>query len=64
MFDPEFAARLDEQIERCCPSRTSESVAMLDEIGVASRAENRAAARQLVVIGALFGVSVVAVFGE
>src|SRR6201995_4434883 len=55
MFDVEVAARLDEQIERCSPSGTAESAAMLDAMCVASRGENRAAARQLVVIGALFG---------
>jgi hypothetical protein len=54
MFDPEVAARIDDQIERCCPARTSESAAMLDEICAASRAQNRAAAQQLVVIGRLF----------
>jgi hypothetical protein len=54
MFDMEVAARIADQIERCCPSKTSESAAMLDDICAASRAQNRAAAQQLAVIGRLF----------
>ncbi len=55
MVDPEFAARLDEQIERCSPSKTPTSAALLERICSSARAENRAAAAQLVAIGELFG---------
>src|SRR5271168_4421412 len=54
MFDPEVAARLDESIERHCPSATAESVAMVERMCAASRAENRGAAAQLAAIGELF----------
>jgi hypothetical protein len=53
--DPEAIARLDENIERCYPSKTVESAALIDAICAAGRAENRAAAAQLVAIGELFG---------
>ncbi|ORA65393.1 hypothetical protein BST25_23325, partial [Mycobacterium heidelbergense] len=51
---PEIIARFDEMFERRYPSTTAESAALLDRIGAASRAENRAAAAQLVGIGELF----------
>jgi len=54
MFE-EVRARFDEMIERHYPSKTGESAALLDEIGAAARAENRAAAAQLSAIGRLFG---------
>ncbi|MEB3981623.1 HNH endonuclease signature motif containing protein [Mycobacterium sp. 663a-19] len=53
--DPEAIARLDELFERRYPSRTAESAALIDQIGAAARAENRAAAAQLEAIGRLFG---------
>jgi hypothetical protein len=59
MFDEatraEVTARFDEMIERCYPSTTAESAALIDEIGAAARAENRQAAAQLDAIGRLFG---------
>src|ERR1700735_1083568 len=51
---PEVIARFDELFERRYPSRTPESVALLDRIGAAWRAQNRAAAAVLVAIGELF----------
>ncbi|MCV7445137.1 HNH endonuclease [Mycobacterium paraense] len=58
MFDEaaraEAIARLDEMIERHSPSVTPESAVMLERIGAESRAENRAAAAQLVAIHELF----------
>lgn len=58
MFDvepqAEAIARFDERFERCYPSATPESAALLRRIGVAARAENRAAAAQLHDIGELF----------
>lgn len=53
MFD-NVHARLGEMVERCSPTATSESAALLERIGVAARAENRAAAAQLIAIGELF----------
>ncbi|MGB9225736.1 HNH endonuclease signature motif containing protein [Mycobacterium sp.] len=53
--DPAFAAWLDEHVERCCPSTTAQSAALIDRIRAAGRAQNRAAAAQLVAIGELFG---------
>ena len=53
--DPEAIARLDEQLERRYPSKTVESVALIDRICAAWRAESQAAAAQLVAIGELFG---------
>src|SRR5271165_1585654 len=53
--DPAFAARIDEGIERCCPSKTAQSAALIDRMCASGRAENRAAAAQLVAIGELFG---------
>ncbi|OBI52460.1 HNH endonuclease signature motif containing protein [Mycobacterium sp. E787] len=50
----EAVARLDEMIERCHPSKTAESAALLEQIGAATRAENRQAAVQLELIGRLF----------
>ena len=50
----EVTAFLDEMVERLSPSRTPESAAMLEDIGAAARAENRAAATALVNIGRLF----------
>ncbi len=55
VLDPEFTARMDEQIERCYPSKTPESAALLDRICASARVENRAAADQLAAIGELFG---------
>ncbi|MGB9307712.1 MAG: HNH endonuclease signature motif containing protein [Mycobacterium sp.] len=48
-------ARLDEGIERCCPSKTAQSAALIDRMCASGRAQNRAAAEQLVAIGELFG---------
>ncbi len=55
VLDPEFTARMDEQMERCHPSKTATSAALLDRICASARAQNRAAAEQLVAIGELFG---------
>jgi Domain of unknown function (DUF222) len=59
MFDEvaraEVIARFDEEMERHYPSKTPESAAMVERICSAARAENRAAAAQLVAIGELFG---------
>jgi len=59
MFDgaarAEVIARFDELMERQYPSVTGESAALVDEVCVAARAENRAAAAQLDAIGRLFG---------
>jgi hypothetical protein len=52
---PEAIARLEEMFERRHPSTTPESKALVDRICAATRAENRAAAEQLVAIGELFG---------
>jgi hypothetical protein len=54
MFE-DVRARFDELFERCYPSTTAESPALVEEIGAAARAENRAAAAQLDAIGRLFG---------
>jgi hypothetical protein len=51
----EVIARFDEFGERQCPSKTAESAALVERIAAAARAENRAAAEQLAVIGELFG---------
>lgn len=48
MFDEEW-------YERRHPAATPESTALLDRIASSWRAENRAAAKQLVAIGELFG---------
>ena len=53
MFD-DVHARFDELVERCFPPPTTESAALLARIGAAARAENRAAAAQLIAIGELF----------
>jgi hypothetical protein len=53
MFE-EVIARFDEQFERHYPSTTGESRALIDDICGSARAENRAAAAQLVAIGKLF----------
>ncbi|OBH29271.1 HNH endonuclease signature motif containing protein [Mycobacterium sp. E1319] len=53
MFE-EVHERFDEMVERLCPSATEESTALLDQACAAGRAENRAAAAQLAVIGRLF----------
>ncbi len=59
MFDSvrraEVIARFDELFERHHPSPTAQSAALVEEIGRFARAENRAAAAQLVAIGELFG---------
>ncbi|MGO9697044.1 MAG: DUF222 domain-containing protein, partial [Mycobacterium sp.] len=59
MFDSvrraEVIARFDELFERHHPSPTAQSAALVEEIGCFARAENRAAAAQLVAIGELFG---------
>ncbi len=58
MFDnvarAEVIARFDELFERHHPSATAESAALVDRICVSWRAENRAAAAQLVAIDELF----------
>ncbi|WP_120313842.1 DUF222 domain-containing protein, partial [Mycobacterium alsense] len=58
MFDPrnraDVIAHFDELFERCYPSATAESSALLDRIAAAARAQNRAAAAQLAAIGQLF----------
>ncbi len=53
MFE-EIHAWFGEYFERHHPSTTTESAAMLDRICAATRAENRAAAAQLIAIGELF----------
>src|SRR6201993_3599690 len=53
--DPDVVARFDELFERHHPSKTPESAALVERICSAARAENRAAAAQLVAIGELFG---------
>jgi Domain of unknown function (DUF222) len=53
--DSEFAARMDESLERHCPSKTAVSAALIERICGSARAENRAIAAQLVAIGELFG---------
>ena len=56
MFDrDEFVAMIDERLEHHCPTKTEESAAMVERICAATRAENRAAAAQLVAVGELFG---------
>lgn len=50
----EVTARFDELFERHYPSTTPESAALLDRIWSSARAENRAAAAQLAVVGELF----------
>jgi hypothetical protein len=59
MFDEaarrEVIARFDEMFERRHPSTTPESAALVERICASTRAENRAAAEQLVAIGELFG---------
>jgi hypothetical protein len=52
---PEAIARLEEMFERHHPSTTPESAGLVERICAAARAENRAAAAQLVAIGELFG---------
>jgi hypothetical protein len=52
---PEAIARLEEMLERHHPSTTPESAGLVERICAAARAENRAAAAQLVAIGELFG---------
>jgi hypothetical protein len=52
---PEVIAYFDELFERHYPSRTPVSTGLLERIGAAARAENRAAAAQLTAIGELFG---------
>ncbi|HEU4360825.1 MAG TPA: HNH endonuclease signature motif containing protein [Mycobacterium sp.] len=53
---PEVIARFDELFQRHYPSTTPESTALVDRICAATRAENRAAAAQLVAIGELFAL--------
>lgn len=53
MFE-DVRARFDELVERHYPSATPVSVGLLERIGAAARAENRAAAAQLVATGELF----------
>lgn len=54
MFE-EVIARFDELIERCHPSTTPDSAALVERVRASARVENRAAAAQLVAIGELFG---------
>jgi Domain of unknown function (DUF222) len=51
---PEVIARFDEMFERRYPTRTTESLALLDRIAASWRAQNRAAAAALTAIGELF----------
>ncbi|KDO97575.1 HNH endonuclease signature motif containing protein [Mycobacterium avium] len=53
MFE-DAVAWFDELMERCYPSATPESAALVQRIGVFARVENRAAAEQLAAIGELF----------
>jgi hypothetical protein len=53
MFE-DVRARFDEMIERCHPSKTAESAALVERICAAWRAENRDAAAQLAAIHELF----------
>ncbi|WP_083124862.1 HNH endonuclease signature motif containing protein [Mycobacterium kansasii] len=50
----EVIAHCDDWFERRCPSKTAESAQLVERICAATRAENRAAAAQLVAIGELF----------
>src|SRR6201993_4350024 len=52
--DPDVVARFDELFERHHPSATAESAVLVDRICSSARAENRAAAAQLMAIGELF----------
>ncbi|MGB3522486.1 MAG: 13E12 repeat family protein, partial [Mycobacterium sp.] len=52
----ESVGRLSERFERRYPSVTPESAVLVDRVCVAGRAENRAAAAQLVAIGELFAL--------
>ncbi|WP_163745558.1 HNH endonuclease signature motif containing protein [Mycobacterium lacus] len=54
VLDPEVVARFDEHVERRHPSTTAESAGLIERICAAARAENRAAAAQLVAVGELF----------
>lgn len=51
---PKVIARFDELFERRHPSTTAQSTALVDRICSFTRAENRAAAGQLIAIGELF----------
>ncbi|MCV7125067.1 DUF222 domain-containing protein, partial [Mycobacterium lacus] len=51
---PEVIAHIEEHVERCYPSTTAESAGLVERICAAARAENRAAAAQLVAMGELF----------
>lgn len=53
MFE-DATAWFDELMERCYPSVTPESAALVQRIGIFARVENRAAAEQLAAIGELF----------
>ncbi|UGU22085.1 HNH endonuclease signature motif containing protein [Mycobacterium avium] len=53
MFE-DAVAWFGELMERCYPSATPESAALVQRIGVFARVENRAAAEQLAAIGELF----------
>ncbi len=53
---PESVARLNERFERRYPSVTAESAGLVERVCVSARAENRAAAAQLVAIGELFAL--------
>ncbi|ULP47244.1 HNH endonuclease [Mycolicibacter virginiensis] len=53
---PESVARLNERFQRRYPSVTAESAVLVDRVCVSARAENRAAAAQLVAIGELFAL--------
>jgi hypothetical protein len=48
-------ARMDEQMERCHPSKTPESAELIERICSSARDENRAMAARLACIGELFG---------
>lgn len=53
MFE-KVIAQFDELVERCYPSTTAESAALVDAVCALSRLENRAAAAQLTAMGELF----------
>jgi len=64
MFDPdEFAAMMDDRLERHCPSATEESAAMVERICAARVSRIGLRRRSWVAVGELF-LSVVAVFGD
>jgi hypothetical protein len=61
---PEVIGRFNELFERRYPSTTRESAALVDRICSSSRAENRAAAAQLVAIGEFVRLPAVPLLGH